>query len=89
MPVSTARVVVSTTGRGAWLRHLERTLQLLYSLSVFPHNVADVSDTVEVELEVVDLRYDGLVSANLRITVVDHVASLVVHCHGHNLGLLR
>lgn len=85
MPVSaTARMMP----RRAWLGAFQCALHLLHPLPVASNNVSNVADAVELDLKVVDLRHDGMEPPNLDIAVVHQVASLVVHSHGDNLGLL-
>lgn len=85
MPVpATTRMMPGRAG----LRAFQGALHLLHPLPVSSNDVSNVTDAVELNLKVVDLRHDGMEPPDLDIAVVHQVASLVIYGHGHDLGLL-
>lgn len=57
----------------------------MYSLSVSPHDISDVSDAVKFGLEFLYLRNDLMEPADLGVGVVNQVSGRVVLGHGDDL----
>lgn len=74
-----ARVMVAAPRRATGLRILQGVLHFSYPLSIASHDIPDMSDAVEFDLQLVDLGHDLVEAADLDVSVVDEVASAVVH----------
>jgi hypothetical protein len=62
---------------------------LLGSSSKIPHDISDVSYSIEVDFEFLDLPVYFLVPGDLGISIVDQVAGSIIHLQGHYLSLLH
>lgn len=67
---------------------LQLSLQVLSTLPKPSHDLPNVSYTVKVQLELVDLGIEGMEPRNLPVGIINQVAGAVIHLHVDLLRLL-
>jgi hypothetical protein len=67
---------------------LNLSFHLFHSLSVRSHNISNMSDLVEIFLQLIDLPQDVVEARNLGVRQRDRIARPIVLLLCNNLGLL-
>ncbi len=70
------------------LRMFEFVLKALDAAAIIPHDLLDVADAIEVDLQLVNLGHDVLEAGDLSIGIVYQVAGVVILLHSHDGALL-
>lgn len=74
--------------RGAAAAAIKLPFHLFHPRAIAPHDLFDVSDTIKVEFQLVQLSEDIMIALYFGISSVDEVPSPVKLRHGKGLALL-